>query len=216
MKRKAGIFFYAVGILFLVFAIFGRYLVLPGYFKSLDAGLTGGGIPENVPIILVLRYLLWAFSFKFGLYFFVIGAMIRAGRPLAERIIFASIGFTYISIAYMDWPFDSSLFFGIGGGILTILFLILFTGIGAKKDDRKSGKDAFFLYLGYFFLAMAAYNLCPFCGVKCFALYPEKMIQYGLQGEARSFANHIMSELVFGWLFVVLSRFNISRERKSS
>lgn len=216
MKRKAGIFFYVVGILFLAFAIFGRYLVLPGYFKSLDAGLMGAGIPDNVPILLVLRYLLWAFSFKFGIYFFVIGAMIRAERPLAERIIFASVGLFYISIAYMDWPFDSSLFFGIGGGILTILFLILFTGIGTEKNGGASGKTTFFLYLGYFFLAMAAYNLCPFCGVKCFALYPEKMIQYGLQEQARSFANHIMSELVLGWLFVVLSRFNISREKRNS
>jgi len=216
MKRKTGIFFYVLGILFLVFAVFGRYLVLPGYFKSLDAGLMGAGVPDNVPILLVLRYLLWAFSFKFGIYFFVIGAMIRAGRPLAERIIFSSVGLCYISIAYMDWPFNSSLFFGTGGGILTALFLIIITGIGTESSGGKSDKSTFFLYLGYFFLAMAVYNLCPFCGVKCFALYPEKMIQYGLQGQARSFANHIMSELVLGWLFLVLSRFNTSRGKRNS
>ena len=58
---------------------------------------------------------------------------------------------------------------------------------------------------GYFFFAMATYTLCPFMGVKTFALAPEKMIQYGLQHEAGSFAFHILTELVLGWLFVALS-----------
>ena len=52
---------------------------------------------------------------------------------------------------------------------------------------------------------MATYTLCPLLGVKAFALYPEKMIEFGLQAEAGSFAFHILIELVLGWLFIVLS-----------
>ena len=58
---------------------------------------------------------------------------------------------------------------------------------------------------GYFFFGMATYTLCPLLGVKAFALSPEKMIQYGLQGEAASFAFHLLIELVLGWIFIALS-----------
>jgi len=38
-----------------------------------------------------------------------------------------------------------------------------------------------------------------------FALSPEKMIEYGLQGEAAAFVFHILIELIPGWLFTSLS-----------
>lgn len=58
---------------------------------------------------------------------------------------------------------------------------------------------------GYFFFGMATYTLCPLRGVKTFALSPEKMIQFGLQGEAASFAFHLLIELLLGWVFISLS-----------
>jgi hypothetical protein len=58
---------------------------------------------------------------------------------------------------------------------------------------------------GYFFFAMASYNLCPLMGVKAFALYPEKMLQYGTETEAATFSTHVLIELVLGWLFILLS-----------
>jgi hypothetical protein len=67
---------------------------------------------------------------------------------------------------------------------------------------RKSGD---LRMAGFFFFAMATYTLCPLLGVKTFALSPEKMIKYGLQAEAASFAFHLLIELVLGWLFVGLS-----------
>ena len=66
--------------------------------------------------------------------------------------------------------------------------------------------------IGYFFFGMASYTLCPLLGVKAFALEPEKMIQYGLQSEAASFAFHLLIELVLGWIFIAFS----FRNEKSS
>jgi hypothetical protein len=215
MKKKLGIAFGSLGILFLLYAIFGRYLVLPGYFQSLAAGASGAQLPDNVPLGKVLRYLLWAFSFKLGIYFFILGAMIFSQQRLKNRVLFSIIGFIYLSFAYMDLPFHSSLFFGIGGGILTLSFLFLFTTIGQVKSENPHPVDELFLYLGYFFLSMAAYNLCPFCGVKCFALEPEKMIQYGLQSQAISFANHIMIELVLGFICICIARSKLVFTRKA-
>lgn len=58
---------------------------------------------------------------------------------------------------------------------------------------------------GFFFFAMATYTLCPLLGVKAFALSPEKMIRFGLQTEATSFAFHLLIELALGWILVGLS-----------
>jgi len=52
---------------------------------------------------------------------------------------------------------------------------------------------------------MATHTLSPLLGVKYFALSPEKMIQFGTQAEAASFAFHLLVELVLGWVFIALS-----------
>ena len=70
------------------------------------------------------------------------------------------------------------------------------------QEDQRTASD--YRMAGYFFFAMATYTLCPLLGVKAFALTPEKMIQYGLQQEAASFAYHVLIELVLGWLFTFL------------
>jgi hypothetical protein len=75
-----------------------------------------------------------------------------------------------------------------------------------RKNVEDSAKTAADLRLiGYFFFAMATYNLCPLMGVKAFALYPERMIAYGVQAEAATYSSHVLSELVLGWLFLFLS-----------
>jgi len=90
---------------------------------------------------------------------------------------------------------------------MTVFMIFIFLRWANERDHlqehQKTASD--YRIAGYFFFAMATYTLCPLMGVKTFALAPEKMIQYGLQGEAASFAFHILIELVLGWLFTSLS-----------
>ncbi|GMO12744.1 MAG: hypothetical protein Ta2A_22890 [Treponemataceae bacterium] len=65
MKKRTGIIFIVLGILFLVNAIFGRAIVIPGYLETLTPGVA---VPD-IPMIRIIRYLVWAYSFKFGIYF---------------------------------------------------------------------------------------------------------------------------------------------------
>ncbi|MCB0006667.1 MAG: hypothetical protein KDE04_09440, partial [Anaerolineales bacterium] len=68
MKRVISRIFLVLGVLFLLNAIFGRYLVLPGYLDSLAAGqATLGEVSQTVSGWKVARYLLWAYSFKLGI-----------------------------------------------------------------------------------------------------------------------------------------------------
>jgi hypothetical protein len=208
MNKKVGMVFIGLGILFLLNAIFGRYLVLPGYLASLEQGqVTLGSVSQTVPVWKIIRYLLWAYSFKLGIYFIILGATIRTKMLLRRKWSIALIGFVYLAFAYIPLPSPVSVIFEIAGGFMTMCMIFIFLHLANERDrledDQKTQSD--FRMAGYFFLAMATYTLCPIMGVKTFALLPEKMIRYSLQQEAASFAFHILIELVLGWLFIALS-----------
>jgi hypothetical protein len=207
VKKHIGIILMGVGVLFLINAIFGRYLVLPGYLASLEAGNAAvEQAQQSVPVWKIVRYLVWAYSFKLGMFFAVIGASAKASMRPSRLRWFVVGGVLYLAFAYIPLP-AHSLAFGIGGGLTTIFALLI---IQRWADERPhltgNAKTASDLrMIGYFFFVMATYTLCPLMGVKAFALYPEKMIAYGLQGEAASFASHLLIELVLGWFFTFLS-----------
>jgi hypothetical protein len=208
MNKKVSTIFISLGFLFLLNAIFGRYVVLPGYLDSLEQGqATVESVSQTVSAWKVIRYVLWAYSFKFGIYFIILGAIFRISMSSPRKWIIAIGGFVYIGFAYMPLPNPTSIVFGIAGGIMTLLMIFVFWRWANERDqlqgNQKTASD--YRMAGYFFFGMATYTLCPFMGVKAFALSPEKMIQYGLQGEAASFAFHILIELVLGWLFTSLS-----------
>jgi len=196
------------GLLFLLNAIFGRYLVLPGYLAGLEAG---GGTLEGASEVAspwkIARYFLWAYSFKLGIYFIILGAMNRTDMSSARKWLIGVVGFVYIGFAYMPLPEPTSIVFGVAGGVMTLLMIYIFLRWANERNSLQDGQKTTSDYrmAGYFFFGMATYTLCPLLGVKAFALSPEKMIQYGLQGEAASFAFHLLIELVLGWIFIALS-----------
>jgi hypothetical protein len=207
MKKIISIIFLITGVLFVLYAIFGRYLVLPGYLASLKDGSAGAtAIPSDVEVWKIARYLLWAYAFKLGIYFFAIGAVLRTNPGKKMLACYVVGGLLYIGLAYMPLP-APDLLFGIGGGIMTIAILLLLLKLTGKNRQSAQALCLFqhLRIFSYFFFARATYNLCPLLGVKCFALKPEKMIQYGLQGDAASFAAHILIELALGWIFILLS-----------
>jgi hypothetical protein len=133
--------------------------------------------------------------------------LLRASIPTVRFWLLVGGGILYILLTYVPVPGPYSPFFGIGGGLITLLLVLIFV---RWAEDRKRFKDfektaADYRLIAYFSFAMATYNLCPLMGVKTFGLYPEKMIRYGLQTEASSFASRIMIELVLGWVFIFLS-----------
>jgi hypothetical protein len=208
MNKKISTILIGLGFLFLLNAILGRYIVLPGYLAGLEAG---GGTLEGASQVAspwkIVRYLLWAYSFKFGIYFIILGATFRTTMSVSRKWVIAIGGFIYIGFAYMPLPMPSSPIFGIAGGVMTLLMILIFLRWVERRnafpETQKTTSD--YRMAGYFFFGMATYTLCPLLGVKAFALYPEKMIAYGLQAEAGSFAFHLLIELVLGWLFSALS-----------
>jgi len=222
MKQKTGTVFVIVGIGFLINAVLGRYLVLPGFLSSLEAGRGSvEAVSQVVPLWKIIRYLIWAYSFKLGIFFIGIGALLKSSITSTRFRLILMGGILYLVFAYMPVPGPYSLFFGIGGSIITVLVVLIFLGWLRHRENLRGSEKASADYrlIGYFFFAMATYNLCPLMGVKAFALYPEKMIRFGLQSEAASFAARIMIELVLGWVFIFLSygkHYKINRQSVST
>jgi hypothetical protein len=208
VKKRTWIIWIGLGIAFLLNAVFGRYLVLPGYLANLRVGqATFESAVRTVPVWKVIRYLVWAYSFKLGIFFIGTGALLRSSIPRTRFWILVSGGIAYLALAYVPMPGPYSLFFGIAGGLITIMvvFILMRWANERLRLGQPERASADYRLIGYFFFAMATYNLCPLMGVKAFALAPDKMIEFGLQAEAASFATHIMIELVLGWLFILLS-----------
>ena len=208
MNKRLPVILIGIGFLFLLNAIFGRYLVLPGYLAGLEQGTgTLQGASQTVSVWKVVRYLLWAYSFKLGIYFIILGAVLRTEMSSKSRWMFGIGGFIYVGFAYIPLPEPTSIVFGIAGGLMTLLLIyIIWRWVEQRSvldEHLKTASD--FKMAGYFFFGMATYTLCPLLGVKAFVLSPEKMIRYGLQAEAASFAFHLLIELVLGWLFLALS-----------
>ena len=208
MNKKLSTILITLGFLFLINAIFGRYLVLPGYLASLEQGQsTVESVSQTVSAWKIIRYLLWAYSFKLGITFVILGALCRTDMSSTRKWVIGIGGFVYISFAYITLPAPTSIVFGLAGGIMTLLMILIFLRWADERNKlqgwQKTASD--FRLAGYFYFGMATYTLCPLLGVKAFALYPEKMIRYGLQGEATSFAFHILIELVLGWMFIAIS-----------
>ena len=209
MKGKAWLIWIAVGVIFLLNAILGRYVVLPGYLANLDRGpATLASAAQSVPVWKIIRFVLWGYSFKLGMFFVGIGVLRRAAVPSRRFWLLTAGGIVYLLFAYSPYiPGPYPLLFGIGGAIITILLVSIFMGWSRERSrlDGPERLSADWRLIGYFFFAMATYNLCPLLGIKQFGLYPEKMIRFGLQAEAASFASRIMIELVLGWFFIFLS-----------
>jgi hypothetical protein len=208
LKKKMWVIWTGIGVIFLLNAILGRYLVLPGYLSSLEAGRgTVEAAVQAVPAWKIVRYLVWAYSFKLGIFFVAVGALLRASIPTSRFWLVVSGGFLYLLLAYVPVPGPYPLFFGIGGSLATALLVLVFIRWAGERGRLEEFErvSADYRLIGYFFFAMATYNLCPLMGVEAFGLYPDKMIRFGLQTEAASFASRIMIELVLGWFFIFLS-----------
>jgi hypothetical protein len=87
---------------------------------------------------------------------------------------------------------------------MTILIhlIIFITSKERMEPPNHNTKSVNLTLISYFFFALATHNLCALLVVRTFALEPEKKIRYGLESDALSFASHIMTQLVLGWLLL--------------
>ena len=209
MRITIGKILIIIGILFILNAIFGRYLVLPDYLLYLEKGKD-----VITPSVWgIIKYIMWGYSFKLGVFFTLLGTFLLTSMMFRRFGLLTIGGIIYLLLAFAPIPGPYSMFFGIGGGVITILLLLIVYWWLANRTAMKGTAITFEDYrmIGYFFFTMATYNLCGLTGVSAFALKPEKMIQYGLEARAATYAAHVMIELVLGWLFICISHYKAQK-----
>jgi hypothetical protein len=153
-NKKASSILIGIGVLFLLNAIFGRYLVLSGYLAGLE---TGGNTLEGASQVAspwkIIRYLLWAYSFKLGIYFIILGAIFRTDMSSTRKWLVGIGGFVYIGFAYMPLPEPTSIVFGVASGIMTLLMIYIFLRWANEREQlekyQKTASD--YRMAGYFF-----------------------------------------------------------------
>ncbi len=213
MRKKLSIIFLIIGVIFIINTVLGRYLVVSGNIEYRES-LASADIVDIVPSgWKIARYMLWAYSFKLGIYFMTLAMLLKTSIGDRKILLYALLGFLYIGFAYMPIG-GPAILFGIGGIIITVCLIIILKKFPKEYESVSniSKKSIENRLVGYFFFGMATYNLCALLGVRCFALQPEKMIKYGLQEDAVSFGAHILIELTIGWVFILLS--HLGNEKK--
>ena len=205
--KKTGTILICLGALFTLNALVGRYLVLPGFLNYLEA--KSQAVQLAPTLWGVTRYMIWAFSFKLGVFFLIIGASLLAGLNRKRFWLFVAGGILYVALAYVLMPTLYAPLFGLGGWLITLFMVYIIWHWARTRPGQSESLQLVsdLRMIGYFFLVMATYNLCPLCGVSAFALTPAKMIQYGRESMAVTLASHILIELVLGWFFLFLSHY---------
>lgn len=206
MRRIGGGLLIILGIGFVAWSIGGRYVVLPGFLESLESGAgSAGTVPEDVETWRVVRFLLWAYSFKIGLLLITLAMLLRLGVSRKRFASYAVMGLFYLAVAYAPMA-APGIVFGIVGTIMAVFIVLLMMDVPSRRPAGSPFVSQRELQLGaYFFFATATHMLCGFFGTRIFALEPEKMIAYELQEDAMTFAVHILIELTAGWILLFLS-----------
>ena len=163
-----------------------------------------------------LKFLLFAVGVPVGAGAAVAGAALfgnASDRRVALFALLAAAGaFAAMVVPALFGAARSPTFFGIGGVLIAALALatVWFWGHYRARQTEASRDAADMQAAGYLCFAVAAWNLCGVGGMPGFALYPQKMLKFGV-AFATGQLKTVMALLILGWAFTALSFWRASR-----
>jgi hypothetical protein len=167
---------------------------------------------EFYPYQLLLT-VLFAFGLPLGVLFLLIFVVRRLEvHPIRRRRLIVAgvlLFFLAILIPALFGRETSKWFFGTGGfaimtGILLTFWFISLHMVALRKEIR-SGLE--FKILGYVCFGMVTWHICGFSNAPGFAMFPDKMIEFGVQPFAIGQLKSVMAYMVFGWLFTAIGHY---------
>jgi len=212
MKNKIGIGIFFAGIV----------IIIAGQFLGIRVGsrIQEVGIQRFLDGYMNL-FRSYYLSYPLGIIIAVIGTLYS--RVTSSRLIlFLIIGLVSLTVydqaQLIAGTYPNPLFFGIGGGLIT---LILFSLIWCWAENRvelgeKAKTAADLQMLGYVFFAFAAWSACGIGGVPGYALYPNKMIEFQTLPILFSILAKVMIFFVIGWFFILLGQLKLLGGKKNN
>jgi hypothetical protein len=157
----------------------------------------------------MLKLLLFALGFPFGVGLCVIGAVLMSdGATRLWRFVALTLAGTILAVVtpgiFGHQP--SPAYFGLGGVAILVLVATTAWYWGRHRatlpEAQRPATDL--KAMGYFWFAVAAWNLCGVGGMPSYALYPELMLKFDSRAFAVGQLKSVMAALILGWLFTVL------------
>jgi len=201
-KKKVNIWLIVIGILFLLYAVLGNYVALPGYIRFLERGGTSvSGKSFDLSVLIgATKTILWMYSFQLGVLLISIAYSIR------ERLYTKSlIAFGFLWLILWSWPkipAPGSWFYILFGSlIIAIITLIL---LHPKQElSCKLGKS---LFLGAIvFFSFATWEVCGL-GSTGRMLHPEQSSTPLAHKILVTQSTKLMFEFVLAWGLLLTSQ----------
>jgi len=157
-----------------------------------------------------LLFLIWALSTPLGAILACVGLLIYA-QSKGSHIWLFGVGVTLLLVAIGFLPISGYYppVFGIGGGLVMVLFLITLW-FWTKRRPLLEGlarTAADFQLVGYVFFLVAMWYLCGLLGPPAYLLNTDKVQQFGSLPGAQAQAVKIFIYFILGWLFLFLSQY---------
>ena len=111
-------------------------------------------------------------------------------------------------IIISPFPSTSSVFFGISGSVIILLWLGIVISWGKRRVSLSDEEVAItdLRMLGYMFFALATWFICGLTTMHTFTFYPDETTYLQIQENAISIMYLVMSFLILGWFFTFLGQ----------
>lgn len=202
---------YCVAALFLLYAVLGNYVALPGYIRFLErAGRSEAGNAFDAAVLFgAVKTILWMYSFQLGIFALVIARSIQERLPTIPII-----GFAIVWLAAWSWPSlpppGRWFYLTFGGAVLIAIFLVL-----RQPSFGATGRLSRTLFLSALaFFAAATWEVCGF-GSTGRMLHPDQAARPMAHNILVTQSSKLMLEFVLAW-GLLLSSAILSRRDASS
>ena len=212
-KRKiAGTAIIVVGALFLVYGIVAACLMTSGYRAMAEAYW------DTLDPAGLIMARIWGISIPLGIILTFIGSSLMANVKASLIWILTAGGLAILSLIIINpFPSTSSIFFGISGSVITLLWLgiVINWGQGRVSLNNEEAAITDLKMLGYMFFALATCLICGLSTMHTFLFYPDEVSYLQIQEKAIGIIYLVMSFLVLGWLFAFLGQYKSKKVDKN-
>lgn len=190
-----------VGTLFLVYALLGNYVALPGYIRFLERGGTSaaGNTFDLAVVIGATKTIVWMYSFQLGT--LALACAYSARHGLHTTVL---LGVCFVWLTLWSWPTlpQPGAWFYVCFGFLLIVAIAL-TLLGQSQIANTKKSKTLFL-LSIIFFAFATWEVCGL-GTAGRMLHPEQSSSGLANSILITQSSKLMIEFVFAWTFLLCS-----------
>jgi hypothetical protein len=197
-----------LGVLLMVYAVAGNYLVLPGYKRFLEHGSPNAGAP-GLDLALIWgasRTILWMFSFHLGAFCLAYAALrARGGAIRTFRRWFVAGAIVWIAFwAIPSLPGPYTGFFAATGIIILTMIVAIFWRLRQDGSYFGAFQSGEWQVAGYFFFALATWDMCGLGSVGGI-LHPGSEMRAASQTLVVAQTTKLILELAIAWVLTAIA-----------